>query len=363
MQTHKPSTFHVFVLQTTNKNNLNKAEHYWITKLQTQINNNNPDNLNFIPKLLTSKKLNQHLKINFPQNPIHTLSQIQNKEINNQNNSLNTPIKVKRSFASRDYIRRILFLTKIPNKQNYLDTLNSKTLRKILSVITNKTIQPVIPRKLTKPTIYLQHTLPPSINTTTQHKKIINLINDQNIKHITTLIIHTLHSKLSPIINKQKIKIPIPTTFLSHNLNRKTLKSIFTKAQNLLPTNIKNKIDISIVYKNLNTLGSMFFNYKNTAKILPNKHNTCPCHNQEFKQFLNTHNHIDTNNTNILPILEKYLHINTSLLKELADKGANFILQPYITPHLLQKYFTKDIKNFIQNITSNFKIPTYIFEE
>jgi hypothetical protein len=61
--------------------------------------------------------------------------------------------------------------------------------------------------------------------------------------------------------------------------------------------------------------------------------------------------------------MEKHLNLKSSPLKELADKGANFILQPYITPKLLQKYFTKDIKNFITKISSNFKIPTYIFEE
>jgi hypothetical protein len=215
--------------------------------------------------------LNQQLKINYPKNQIYNLSQTHNNNQKNPNNKNNTTKKVKQFFTSCDYTQCILFLTKIPNKQNYLNSLNPTNLRKILSVLTNKTIQPVIPRRLTKPTIYLQYILPLTVNTSTQHKKIKNIINNQDIKHITTLIIYTLHSKLSLIIKKQKIKIPIPATFMSNKLNWKTLKMIFTKAQNLLPTNIKNKIDTSIVYKNLNTLGSMFFNYKNTAKIPPKR--------------------------------------------------------------------------------------------
>jgi hypothetical protein len=60
--------------------------------------------------------------------------------------------------------------------------------------------------------------------------------------------------------------------------------------------------------------------------------------------------------------MEKHLNIKPFPLKELADKGANFILQPYITPKLLQKNFAKDIKNFITKITTNFKIPAYVFD-
>jgi hypothetical protein len=337
MQNNNPKSFRIFVLQQITPENLNKAEMYWITKMQTQINNNNPDNLNFIHHLLTSRNFKKQTKI--PQ---------------------------ERTFASRNYTHRILFLHKIPEKQIYLNTLHPNSLRKMLSVLTNKTIQPVIPRRLTRPTIYLQHTLPPTATITKQHKLINNKLNKIEIKNHILMLTNTLHTKLNPKIKKQIIKIPISTTFISPSLNHKTLKQIFSKTSILLPHNIKEKIDTSIVYKNLDTIGALFFNYKATALSQPNKLTekpTCTCHNPNFATFLNKHGHIDTNDTEILSIFENFLKIKTTNLKEIAKKGANFIIQPYITPQLLYKYFNKDITKFIHKITQQHKLPSYIFDE
>lgn len=342
MQDNNPKSFRIFVLQHK-KTNLDKAEQYWIAKLQTQINNNNPENLNHIPNLTSSRKFKKQISKNLYLN-----------------------LTTERIFASRNYARRISFLNKITNKTEYLDTLHPKVLRKMLSTLANKTILPVIPRRLTKPTIFLQHTLPPSLTITKQHKYIINSFSKQEIKNLTLLITSTLHKKLSLIINKQKIKIPIPTTYISPILNRKILKQIFYKAQTFLPNNIKNKIDTAIVYKNLDTIGTLFFNYKSTAMSIPNnteKTPTCSCHNPLFKTFLNKHGHIDTNDTQILTILEKYLHCKPTNITELANKGANYIIQPYITPKLLSKYFNKDITKFIQKITKQYNLPSYIFDD
>ena len=253
------------------------------------------------------------------------------------------------------------------NKETYLNSLHPRYLRKILSVLTNKTILPVTPRRLTKPTIYLQHTLPPNNNIKKQHQLIKKSLNPQQIKQYILLTTTTLQQKLSPTIKKQKLKIPIPINYVSAHVNRKTFKYIFTQAQNLLPNNIKEKIDTSIVYKNLNNTGSLFFNYKDTA-LTPVTENLnsipkCPCHMTYFKQFLNKHNHIDTNDTDILNKLETYLQLKPTNITELANKGANFIIQPYNSPAIFQKYLSKDINHFITKIATQYKLPTYIFQE
>jgi hypothetical protein len=100
----------------------------------------------------------------------------------------------------------------------------------MLSVLTNKIIQPVVPCCLTSPTIYLQHTLLPTATITKQYKLINNKLNKIEIKNHILIITNTLHTKLSPKIKKQIIKIPIPTTFISPSLNRKILKQIFSKS-------------------------------------------------------------------------------------------------------------------------------------
>jgi hypothetical protein len=276
MATNSPKSFRAFVLQHTTPDNLNKAKRFWITKLQTQINNLNSDNLNFMPKLFISRQLKKQMVQKINQS--HNLHQI---------------------FASRNFAQRIFFLNQIPDKQKHLTSLHPKALRKILSMFTNKTIIPVIPRRLTKPTIYLQYSLPPNFTITKQYKSIIQTLSKPQIKDLTILITSTLHQKLSPTIKKQKIKIPIPTTFVSTHLNRKTLKTVFIKAQSLLPNCVKNKIDTAIVYKNLDTLGTLFFNYKTTATTPANTNTvpTCLCHNPQFKTFLNKHGHIDKQHT------------------------------------------------------------------
>jgi hypothetical protein len=340
MQLNKPKTFRIFVLQHTSPDNLDKAERQWITKLQIQSNNRFPENLNYEKSLLISKT---HKKLkNFP------------------------TIPTNRTFASRDYARRIIYLNHIENKTPYLNSLNTRSLRKILSTLLNKEIQPIQPQRLTKPTIYLQHSYPPTLQTIKLHSTITKQLTAKQIKDLTLITTNTLHTKLTPAITKQKLRIPIPTTFISKTLNRRTLANIFTKAQKLLPHNIKEKIDTAIVYKNLNTTATFFFNYKETANQTVKNietNPTCLCHLPNFLKYNNIHGHIDTNNTDILPEMEKHLHLKPTNIQELANKGANFIIQPFTTPYILQKHFTRDIEKFIDKITQNFKLPEYIFQD
>lgn len=133
-----------------------------------------------------------------------------------------------------------------------------------------------------------------------------------------------------------------------------------------MPHNIQGKIDTTVVYKNLNTTATFFFNYKNTVNHTNhNPTNTfkCLCHLNKFSNFLNIHGHIDTNNTNILTEMEKHLKLPSTNIKDLADKGANYIVQPFINSNIIQKHFTKDITKFIDKISTQFKLPTYIFQE
>jgi hypothetical protein len=341
MQIHNSKTFRTFVLQHTTPENLDKAEKEWIARLQTQSNNRFPDNLNYEKSFLISKKYN--------------------KQTNTQ-----THKTTERLFASRDYARRIIFLNQTNNKEQYLNSLNPQSLRQILSTLLNKEIQPVIPRKLTKPTIYLQHSYPPNPHTIYSHNTIKKQLTQVNIKELVLLSTNALHKKISPTITKQKLRLPISTTFISQTLNRRTLTNIFTKAQSLLPLTIKDKIDTAIIYKNLNTTATLFFNYKETANTpINNTTNTptCLCHLQKFEKYINAHGHIDTNNTDILTNIECHLHLKPTNIQELANKGANFIIQPYTTPKIIQKHFSKDINKFIDKITLQFKLPSYIFQE
>jgi hypothetical protein len=50
-------------------------------------------------------------------------------------------------------------------------------------------------------------------------------------------------------------------------------------------------------------------------------------------------------------------------IQELANKGANFIIQPFTTPCIIQKHFNRDIEKFIDRITQTFRLPEYIFQE
>jgi hypothetical protein len=66
MQNNKSESFRTFVLQYTPSHLLDKTELKWITTLQTQINNKNPDNLNYEQQLFNSRKLLSFLKHNTP---------------------------------------------------------------------------------------------------------------------------------------------------------------------------------------------------------------------------------------------------------------------------------------------------------
>lgn len=345
MQLHNAKTFKIFALQHVNdKSKLNKAERYWIIKLQAQINNRNPDNLNFMTPLLNTRNLNKNLKTD-----CSPLSKNSN-----------------RIYATREYAKRILYLNNQTNIPKYLENLHPKTLRKIISSLTNKSIQPIKPRRLTKPTIYLQHSFPPTNNITKQYFILSKTLSKDSINNLITLTTAALHKKLTPAITKQKLKIPIPTTFISSKINKRTINQIFHSAKPLLPDNIKDKISTTIIYKNLSTIGTMFFNYKTTAQQTINNLDskyTCICKNNIFHPYHNKHEHIDSNDTTLLSIFENYFKIPNTEITTLANKGANFIVQPYTDTKIIKRHFIKDLIKFITKIAIQFKLPIFIFEE
>jgi hypothetical protein len=356
MQNNNPKSFKTFVLQTTTHENLDNAEYFWIRKLQTQRNNTHPDNLNCEPQISTSRTLQHKLQYH----NITTKNNITNNKIKHYFNDKN------RIYASRNYARRIIYLNNQNNKQTYLNSLHPKTLRHILSTLTNKQIQPIIPRRLTKPTIYLQHTKPPTSNITKQNSIINTLLSHTQINELIHETTQALHNKIMPYTKKLKFLIPIPITFITSHLNRRTITALFKEATTFLPTIIKDKIDSSIIYKNLRPSYTIFNNYKETASqniSHPTTTPNCICHHPSFKPYLNPHNHIDTNDSTLLNHLETLLNLPHTNIQELADKGANYITKPYIDTKLINKFFQKDIQKFIQKISCTYNLPDFIFLE
>jgi len=110
-------------------------------------------------------------------------------------------------------------------------------------------------------------------------------------------------------------------------------------------------------------MGTHFFNYKQASKqpapTDPTDNYTCQCHLIQYKNFLNHHKHIDTNNTAIITTINKKL----TELEKIANYGAGYIPTPKITHSTFEKYFQKDLEDYIQRLAIATRTEPNMFDE
>jgi len=127
-------------------------------------------------------------------------------------------------------------------------------VRKLLSVLTNKTILPHKPLQLAKPYIFLQHYKPATKIIQQQHKTINTILDKKLIKIFTNDLTHQLYRNLTPKTDKIRFRFNIPITQVAKEITHKTLRIIFQAAKNLLPEAAKGRIDATFTNKNMPSL-------------------------------------------------------------------------------------------------------------
>jgi len=285
IQKNGPENFKVFALQKIRKNEKPETlEQNWIKKLQTQVNEKNPNNLNHIQQL----KLTRKSKKTFPKPQTKTPSvPIQTKRIHGNT----IEIAPQRMYKSRDYTYRITILhnayinqtiyqqqmkslkkQKQKNKEDepnrkiepefLLKSYSNKTLRMLASVISNKKIIPHKPKNNSKPTIFLQYFEKPNRKITKHNKSIKKLIPTKTLKRILKDILTQLHANIKPAIKHKTMKFPIPITHVHSAKSQKILQTIVNNAQNLLPYHLQNNLHIATISRNIPAMGTHFYNYK-----------------------------------------------------------------------------------------------------
>lgn len=128
---------------------------------------------------------------------------------------------------------------------------------------------------------------------------------------------------------------------------------------------MQNKISTTIIYKNLPPTGNIFYNYKPTSTETftenPTSTYKCICNNPLLQQYTNHHNHINTNNTDILNTLEIINNQQPTNINKLANMGAGFILKPTLTTQYIKNTITINIIKFIEQLADKYNLPLFIF--
>lgn len=338
----------VFVLQSTNE--LDKYERYWIHNLQTQYNNNNTRNLNIQSCNRQSRKYRKIIsKIN------NTSKQLTNRNVilnHKKTNKITTRI-----YRSHDWCHRLNTLFNNNNIENTLKTYKTKTLSKFMSILNGKIFNLYKHTQNIKTNNILTYETTSSSNIKKLNKKLTKNYTKKEITLLKNKIIIQLKNNIT--INKKVNFIPIVITHTDKQFSKLNIKNIIKATAQLLPDELKdtNK-EIKLVNKNSQNNAKLFFNYKTTSTDIYKRNYdskfVCKCHKLKYKEYINHHGHIDTNDTSILT---KIKNNNTAKATEkLANKGANYILNIDHSIKSLNTTFKQDINNFINNISCNYNI-------
>ena len=158
---------------------------------------------------------------------------------------------------------------------------------------------------------------------------------------------------------KQVSSINWDLSFQHKILSDVNIRSVLNNAHtsNLLPSTLKGKFDINIIFKYCNTIGSKILNYNKVLKdvglvsyndILEM---TCNCHESNLKD---AHfDHIITGNLDI---------IREPKLREICSYGTKFRENPRFDLFKIQDCFLKSLDNLVAKISQKFRISRVSFK-
>jgi hypothetical protein len=365
----KPHNYNIIPLQSVPNWDMSQAyEHYWINVFQTQLPNSQYLTLHDTYKTHKLNTCSKHQSINLKK---HNSSLI--PATNSRSDSLNTDITSdltpvyhtlnnKRIFFSRQWSKRILTLYHKLSSNNFDQSsfkyIDSKTLFKFISTITNRNINSLN-------TLKLHHILNnrqfnsfirPSPSISLHHHILKNKLTKAQLSKLTHLILFELnsrHIKKPP----KNFKIPsstlIPVSLTTSLLNSLDYNTILQQANHLLPFPYNQVIHLSFKSKPSHPISFLFDNAQQSASLISqtylNNLPSCSCHLPQFSIYLNSYNHIDTNLFDFLLLLPecKKFYQETKYIISLLSLGPNHRISHFPPKNTIKRIINDTIDTYI----------------